>query len=77
MLCTIGKKNKEMMFWGRHKFVQGKKVLHVVREDSVTIALKMVDFFREVNFVGWQCDMFCEKIKSRGRKKKIGYREKG
>ncbi len=52
-------------------------MLHVVREDSVTIALKMVDFFREVNFVGWQCDMFCEKIKSRGRKKKIGYREKG
>lgn len=38
-------------------------MLHVIREDSATNALKMVNFSREVDFVGWRCDMFCEEVK--------------
>lgn len=34
----------------------------------------------EINFVGWQCDMFCEKVKKQRKKRKglvMGKKDKG
>jgi hypothetical protein len=51
MLCAIGKKTKKWRFGEDTSLFKGKKMLHVVRENNATRALKMVNLSREVDFV--------------------------